>query len=335
MALANNSSYIPTCNDFLAHWTLVDAALAPSAFVLPAEPGVIPGSFNRSGLVALRTTLLDNLQTVQDKLNDVEIASGRIRLLKEKLYRRLNLFLEVLDGYYASTEYISARPDAPGITAGEERFCAPLRDMRSLWAKLNAAPAPAGITLPIVLQAGTTEMPEPVTLADFGTMLDLLTQRYMEHGDASQELTVARARRDKTMKFIRAVLISYRSAVIYKIAGNQPLIDTIPRVTPEPGHTPEPVQVSATFVAPNKAVGEYTESAEAQFKDYQIVAAIGAEATLDDAILLETRTDRTPAPFETTFGLADPGSAISIWVVVRIEDGNERASDKVVVQHPE
>ena len=334
MALVNNSSYIPTTNDFLSHWAQVDEALSPGAFVLPEEPGLIPPSFNRSGLVALRTTLLDNLQVIQDKLNDVQIASGRIRLLKQKLYARLNLFLEVVDGFYASTEYLAARPDAPGITAGEERFVDPLRDMKSLWAKLNAAPAPAGLTLPIILQVGTPELPETVTLAQFNTMLDLLVQRYQEHGDAEQALTLARSRRDKTMKFIRAVLISYRTAVLPKIAGNQPLIDTIPRVTPEPGHTPDPVQVSAAFVAPNKAVGSYTESDDGDFKDYQIVAAVGEDATLEDAIPLETRTARTPAPFETTFGLGAPDSAISLWVIVRTKDGNERASDKVVVHRP-
>ena len=41
MALVNNSSFIPTANDFLAHWADVDAAIG-SSFVLPGIPGVIP-----------------------------------------------------------------------------------------------------------------------------------------------------------------------------------------------------------------------------------------------------------------------------------------------------
>lgn len=334
MALVNNSSFVPTANEFLAHWNSVNTEAVPSGFVLPGVTGVIPPGFNRSGLVVLRDLLISQLQDVQDKLNDVEIASGRIAILKEKLYKRMGLFLEVVDGYYAESEYMSTRPEAPGITAGEERFLTPMRDMRSLWTKLNGATAPAGLTVPITLEAGTPELPEPVTVADFSTMLNLLIQRYGEHGEARQNLTLARARRDKTMKNIRAVLVQYRATVLKPLAGNEPLLNTVPRVTPEPGHTPAPVQVSATHVEPDKAALTHTQSDDPDFKSYQIAAAMGVNSTLEDAITLETRTERTPAPFETTFGLAEPGSAISLWVIVSTTDGNERASEKVVVQRP-
>jgi hypothetical protein len=334
MALVNNSSYIPTANAFLAHWSSVDTELG-GGFVLPGLPGVIPPSLNRSGLLVFRDTLENDLQDVQEKLNDVEIASGRIRILKEKLYARFNLFLEVVDGYYANSEYASARPEAPGITAGGERFLGPMRDARSLWTKLNGQTAPAGLTVPIVVKAGTPELPDNVSLAAFTAMLNLLIQRIDEHGQAVQALTLSRARRDKTMKTIRAILVQYRATVIVPISGNEPLLNTLPRVTPEPGHTPEPVQVSTAFVAPNKATGSHTESDDADFEDYQIVAAIGEEATLEDAIVLETRTARTPAPFETSMGLAEPGGAVSLWVIVRTKDGNERASAKSLVRRPD
>lgn len=334
MALVNNSSYIPTANEFLAHWSSVDTAVG-GGFVLPGIAGIIPPSFNRSGLIVFRDTLQTDLQDVQDKLNDVEIASGRILILKEKLYARFNLFLGVIDGYYADSEFASARPEAPGITAGGDRFMDPMRDARSLWAKLNAAPAPAGLTLPIVVKAGTPEIPDNVTLANFITMMNLLAQRYDEHGQAEQALTLSRAKRDKTMKAIRAILVQYRATVVVAIAGNEPLLSTLPRVSPEPGHTPDAVQVTTAFVAPDKATGAHTESDDADFRDYQIVAAIGSEATLEDAIVLETRTARTPAPFETTLGLGSPGGAVSIWVIVRTTDGNERASQKSVVQRPD
>ena len=334
MALVNNSSYIPTTTEFLAHWAAVDVAVV-GGFALPGLPGVIPPSLNRSGLVVFRDTLLADLQDVQDKLNDVEIASGRIRILKEKLYARFNLFLAVVDGYYQDSEFASARPEAPGITAGGDRFLDPMRDARSLWGRMNAAPAPAGLELPIVVKAGSPEMPDDVSLAAFTSMLSLLVQRMEEHGQAVQALTLSRARRDKTMKVIRALLVQYRATVVVAIAGNEPLLSALPRVTPEPGHTPDAVFVTTTFTAPNKATGEHTESGDADFDDYQIVAAIGEEATLEDSIVLETRSARTPAPFETTLGLGAPGGAVSLWVIVRTTDGNERASAKSVVRRPD
>ena len=121
---------------------------------------------------------------------------------------------------------------------------------------------------------------------------------------------------------------SHRSASPHlRVAGTGPA---------RPKHDPQVSKgVSTAFIAPNKAVGSYTETADADFKDYQIVAAVGDDATLEDAIVLETRPERTPAPFETLFGLAEPDSIISIWVIVRTHDGNERASEKSIVHRPE
>ena len=34
-------------------------------------------------------------------------------------------------------------------------------------------------------------------------------------------------------------------------------------------------------------------------------------------------------------GLSEPGGAVSLWVIVRTKDGNERASAKSVVRRPD
>lgn len=65
MALSSNAAFVPTTNEFLAHWALVDAALpVPAPFILPEEPGVIPAGFNRSGLSGLKSTLQGNLEEI-------------------------------------------------------------------------------------------------------------------------------------------------------------------------------------------------------------------------------------------------------------------------------
>jgi hypothetical protein len=43
----------------------------------------------------------------------------------------------------------------------------------------------------------------------------------------------------------------------------------------------------------------------------------------------------TPEPFTVTLGLAEPGGAVSIWVRVVLESGNEKTSQRVVVQRPD
>ena len=334
MALSSNGSYIPTANEFLAHWAEADAVLLPAALVLAEEPGVIPANFNRSGLVVLRDALQLELDAVQDKLNDVQIVGGGLELQKAALYKMLTLFLGVMDGFYLNTEYYRARPEAPGMGAGEEKFVGPLRDVQSLWAKLNAAVAPTGVTLPIVLNVGTAEAPVMKTQADFATALTALKMKYAARADAEQSVKLARSKRDKTMKSIRAVLVAYRAAAESRLAANTALLATLPRVTPLPGHTPEPVSIAAECVAPDIAQVTHGESEDADFKEYQLRGTIGEDGDADDAVVLATHTGRTPSPFSTQHGLGQPGGAVSLWVFVVTNDGNERASDRAVVRRP-
>ena len=285
-----------------------------------------------SGLAALRDLLLGQLDDVQEKLNAVQISGSSINLLKAKIYKRLTLFLEVVDGYYASTEFYVARPEAPGVSAGESKFLDAMRDAKSLWAKLNGATAPSGLTLPIILNEGTQVMPIPVTLADFIASIALLIEKYAARSTTEQDLKLARGVRDRTIEEIRAVLVSYRAAVLFRIAGNQPLIDTIPRVSPEPGHTPDPVSASATFQAPDTAKVAHTQSDDSDFKEYQLRATIGDDGDAEDAVVLATHPARIPVEFQTQFGLGSPGGAVTLWVYVVTNDGNERASNKMVVE---
>ncbi len=331
----SKSSAIPYANRFLAHWSSVDAFIgAGPAFLLPAKPGVIPPNFNRSGLVALRDTLENQLDAVQAELNDLQTNSGAIVISKRLLLNRLRLFLEVVDGYYVGTAFYNSRPDMPSINAGPEKFIEPLRDAKNLWLKLNGAAAPSGVTLPIIIDEGTQAAPAPVTQAQFTASLTALRALYEDRAQAEQDLKQARARRDETINAIYAVLLSYRTAVLPRIAANQPLIDTLPRLSPEGGHTPDAVTVSASLTGVDTATLTHSESAEATLEEYVILGAIGEDASLDDAVILATRTNRTPEPFTTTLGLTEPGGAVSLWVKVVLTTGNEKTSERAVVTRP-
>lgn len=334
MALSSTGSYIPTANEFLAHWAEADAALLPGGLVLAGEPGVIPAGFNRSGLLVLRDAMQADLDNVQDKLNDLQIVLGSLELQKAALYQMMTLFLGVMDGYYVNTEYYRARPEAPGLGAGEERFVGPLRDVQSLWLKLNAAPAPSGVTLPLTVNVGTAETPNIKTQANFVAALNTLKGTYAQRAEAEQEVKLARSKRDKTMRSIRAVLVAYRAAAETRLTAHPALLATLPRVTPLPGHTPEKVNISAVFAPPDTAQVTHSESDDPDFKEYQFRGTVGDDGSAEDATVLATHTARTPVPFSTQLGLGIPGGAVSLWVFVITNDGNERASDRAVVQRP-
>ena len=329
----SKSSAISYANRFLAHWASVDAFIgAGPAFQLPVRTGVIPPGFNRSGLVALRDVLESQLDGVQAQLNVLQTNSRAIFLKKELLLRRMRLFLEVVDGYYSGTALFGSRPDLPSINEGEERFREPLRDVKNMWNSMNNSPAPSGITLPVTVSESTGALPVVVSQAQFVASMNELQALYEARAQARQDLNTARARRDETIRFIYAVLLSYRMAVLPRISTDQPLIDTLPRLSPEGGHTPQAVTVQATLTSPDTATGTHSESAEATFAEYVVLAAAGEDADLDDAVELSTRTNRVPEPFTVALGLAEPGGAVCIWVRVVLESGNEKTSARVVVR---
>jgi hypothetical protein len=334
MALENKGSYIPTSNEFLAHWLDADAALTPLGLILPEKPGEIPAGFNRSGLLSLRTVLLSQLDAVQDKLNSLQLASSAVKFFKAKMYKRLTLFVGLLDGYYSSTELYAARPELPGEGAAEDKITNALRDMRSLWVRMNLGPAPSGVVLPVQLNEGTDTAPDLVGVAEFELDLGNLPQKYMDRAEAEQGVKLARARRDRTMANIKTVLLAYRAAAATKLAAHTDLLSTLPRVSPQPGHTPDAVSATAVFLAPDVAQITHTESDDADFKEYQLRGTVGDDGDTEDAVVLATHTARTPAVFTTQLGLGAPGGAGSYWVYVITNDGNERASNRMVVERP-
>ena len=331
----SKTSAIPYANTFLAHWGQVETAIAGQpTYFLPQKKGIIPPNFNRSGLVALKDVLEGQLDAVQASLNDLQINSGAIGILKATLLKRLRLFLDVFDSYYGSSEFANARPDAPNIGDGPEKFLAPLRDAKNLWLRVNGAAAPGGITLPLKVDEGTLAIPALVTQAQFDASITALKALYEARAQFQQDLILLRARRDETITSIYNVLLAYRESVPTRISTNTALLSTIPRLTPVPGHTPDAVTATAIYEAPDTARITHSESAEATFESYTALAAAGDDASVEDAIVIGIHTDRTPAEFITHLGLSTPGGAVTVWVKVTLTTGNERTSAPVVVNRP-
>ena len=136
------------------------------------------------------------------------------------------------------------------------------------------------------------------------------------------------------MKSFRAVLVAYRAAAQFRLAAYANLLTTLPGVTLLPGHTPAPVSINAVFVAPDIAEVTHSESDDADFKEYQLRGTAGPDGDAEDAVVLATHTARTPAPFSTQHALGIPGNAVTLWVFIITNDGNERASDPKVVTRP-
>jgi hypothetical protein len=324
MPITGNASYIPTMNDFIAHWTQCNEALAPGSL------GVrLPDNTTRTlpQFTEMRDILQTQQNTVQARLTIQQIARGNILLKKVDLLAWFSMFTSLLDGYYQNTDFYSARPYVPALGAGQEAFTRPMWDVINLWEEINAGPAPSGVTLPLMLGDGTDR-------SAFADAISALQVSYAEERKKGQNVTLARAKRTRLEDTAYETIKAYREAVPGKLTEFPELVDTLPRLTPLPGHTPNAVNASAIFQAPNTTRVIYDGSNDLMLERYELRGTVGDHYDDQDAVVIATHEPGDPKEFVTTFGLNQPGAEIALKVFVVLTTGNEAGSAPMLVERP-
>jgi hypothetical protein len=324
MAITGNASYIPTMNEFAAHWTQCNTALAPAHLLVRLPDNTTK---TQAQFVALRDLLQGQQNSVQDCLTTQQIARGDILLQKFELLAQFNMFTSLLDGYFQNTDFYAARPYAPVLTAGQEAFTRPLVDMMNLWQKINDGTPPAGVTLPLLLGNGTEQ-------GGFASAVSTLQFAYADERKKGQDLTLARAKRDRSEDVAYQTMKAYREAVPGRLTAHPELMDTMPRLTPLPGHTPNAVNASAVFQAPNATRVVYDGSNDLMLERYELRGTVGDHYDEQDAVVIATHGPTDPREFVTTFGLNQPGAEIALKVFVVLTTGNEAGSAAMHVERP-
>ncbi|HEY0551765.1 MAG TPA: hypothetical protein VGF13_19320 [Verrucomicrobiae bacterium] len=325
MPITNNASYVTTMNEFIAHWEECNAVLPPGTPLLARLPDNTTRSLDQ--FTTLRTTLMTRQNAVQAALTNQSIAWAGIGRRKNDLLASLNLFISELDAYFQNTEIYPTRPYVPTFAAGQESFMQPLNLAICCWTEVNAGEAPQGVTLPLVLSDGTT-------LETFTTAVEELAAAYMNEQRKGYKVSLARAKRNATQDVAYAVMKAYREAVPAKLKAFPEVIDTLPRLTPLPGHTPAPVQASAVFQAPNAAKVVYNASSEPTLARYELRGTAGEHYDEEDAVVIASDAPNEAREFITPFGLDQPGAEIALKVFVVLDTGNEAGSATMLVQRP-
>ena len=180
-----------------------------------------------------------------------------------------------------------------------------MKDMKTLWAKLEGSTA----------------------------LLNLET-RYSQVQEADFLLTFDRRKRDRLQDEACELLKTCRAAVGPKCRQLPDVIATLPRLTPLPGHTPDPVNASAVFVAPNLSRIVHDASTENELAFYTLEGNAGGTFHSEDAVELARHLPGDPREFETDFALTQPGARASFVVAVILTTGNRKASAPMTVQRP-
>lgn len=321
MAITGPSSFIPTVQEFLFHWLQVNAGLGVNG------PLVMPDGTTQAMLTTHHVTLTGFKTSIAGKVNDVEIARGQLDLQKTALLGRLGEFNRKVRGLLSHTAYVHALPLAPSSGTSAAVVIDALEDMGTLWVKINAASIP-GFTSPLTLLGG-------YAVATFDTDLAALRTAANAWQNAVQDVKLERDKRNDLQDLVYPLLKDYRQVVQGLFAPSDALVDSLPRLSPDPGSTPDPVAASGVWDAATlQAKLTWSASSDPHLSHSEIRFCAGADYSTNDETSLGTVLPSEPLEFLTAAGLSTPGSTASFKVYVILTTNNEKGSNTVTITRP-
>jgi len=319
MPITGPSSYIPTTNEFLAHWDAANTALGAGG------PLLLPGGTTRANLLTQRDALQTKQSEVEGQVNSLEIA--RADLLDKKLDLHLHggQFNDKVRALLGTTAFARALPQLPQPQDGQGHFVPPLDDISTLWGKINAAAGIPGFTPPLLLLGG-------YAVADFNTALAALKAQFSTASSEEVLVSLKLAERNAVQEIIYPWLKSYRQVLPTYFAANSPLVASLPKLSPEPGSTPDAVLANGVWDGPTTQ-GKLTwdASSSPDLAEYEVRWSPGTTYDSANEVVLGSIDPTATREFFTSQGLGTSGDVSVFKVYVKTTTGNERGSNSVKI----
>jgi hypothetical protein len=270
------------------------------------------------------------LQGLQESLEelDAELAhhAAEALVLKTRLRDRLVQFNVSARTWYEERPEGRIVPQVETLSAAPDRFCRPVRDALRLWDVINDGNAPAGLTLPLLLQEGFSR-------DNLATLMEAYQAARLTHEDTEFQRDLIRAARDLHQDWLRETLVAYNRVVTAQYAANPAVTRSLPQLFPTPGSIADPVDLYAEWDPhSSQAVLRWEESSSPKLKGYQIRCHNGPEYQRRGSRLVANISKNEPLEFATTEGLSSPGSVASYCLYVVQERGRHRGSKPVTVK---
>lgn len=319
MPFSGPSSYLSTIDEFIGHWTDVNAALG----LTPLE--LLPGPYTLATLTANRATLSTGITQLVEAINLVEghreDRDNRRDPVRERM-RQLGAFVR---GTFGGSHYVGRVPDLVDPEANAGKWLIAMRDHIDIWTDINASP-PAGFTPPLLLTG-------LYSLANFTTDTGALETTFQNLSLTEQDVVRELDERDALYFAIRDRLVAYREAVPGRFPANDPLVLSLPRLTPLPGHTPDPVVLSGVWNAGTSMADlSWTASADPDLDHYEVRRSGNTPYNTNTEVAVADVAAGTLV-LSTNAGLPAPGS-MGYKVYVVLNTSNESGSNAVTVVRP-
>lgn len=318
MPISSPASYIPTTDQFLAHWASANAAQGA------AGPIVVLKTRNLDSLALLRRQLEEKRGEIEALRNDREAARAMLEARKAALLVRLNQFNQKVKSDSPEPRWSALLPAAFSVTDGYGRVIPRLDEMQSLWTSYNAS-------------EGLLTLMKGYSLTDFRQDLAALKLGYTAISTSDNALGIARAERTVLEDTIQPILKAYRQRIQADFAPDSPLFTTLPRLTPlsTTSRLPAPVAVEGAWnAATEQAELTWETSAEPQLDHYEVRAVAGPEWDGEDEEPIARIPAGAPCRWTGPFALGAPGEAATFKVYVVLTSGHESGSIPVTVFRP-
>ena len=322
------SSFVFTTQQFITHWTAVNVLLgAPTPLVLPNPdrtelPGITLAMFTTK-----RTLLMTKRDAVEEADTTRALQRAALDIQKEWLHERMNFFNEAVRGRIPLSIYARKLATVPGVEAGQEAFTKPMKATRSLWSKINAAP-PAPLVGDLVLKDTTILSAFSGAITTLDSLWDLTTAAEL---DLSIDIEARNDVQDELYTWMKA----YRLAATAALAEGSALLDTLPRLTPEGGRTPDPVALEGVYNSTlEEAVLDFSASDDPDLKETEIRVTFGPAYDGENDHIVAVIPKAAPRTLSTNKGLLVPGAVATFKAFTRLTSGGEAGSNPITITRP-
>ena len=317
MPFSGPSSYLSTIDEFIGHWTDVDAALPP------LTPLVLTGGYALATLQADRDALAIRITELTSAINVVEGNRTGRDLQRPPMKARMRQLGNYVRGLLSASVYTGQIPRLIDDRANSGKWIVAMDDHEHLWTTIEAAP-PAGFVPPLLLNG-------PYAIAAFTADVLALKGVFTSLTQAEQDEDRERDERDELYLAIRARLVQYRRAVPGLFPKDHPLVTSLPKLTPPRGHTPDAVVLTGVWnLVTGLADLSWTASTDPDLLHYQVRRS-GA-TPYDTSTELVVATVLPPGLTHSTLeGLPTNGATMGYKVYVVLTTGNEKGSNAVSV----
>jgi hypothetical protein len=318
--ISGPASYVATTQEFYDHWLDVNTFLGANPLILEGGTTVAEFQTRRIALLAARDQL-------EEAALMRSLQRATVQIKKEWLLEKLGWFKTKVVAVAGASAYARVLPLVPSTSDGQDVFSRPMIQAAKLWKKINLGP-PTGVTAPVLLKDGTTQVQFESAVAELATAYDGIV-------NMEQEVSLTLERRNDVQDVIYEMMKKYRVAVAGAVPDGNALLDTLPVLTPTSSRTPEAVSLAGVWNAGTSKADLTAEvSADADLKEYQLRACPGADYDTDIEAVVANIPKGQPPVFHTIKFLTQAGETASFRVYVVLTSGGEAGSNTAVVARP-